>query len=104
MADLRSLERINAPTVQLGDDQKAIFLMLKRRLENDKPRTIFTCPSDGTTLVFTDGAYEPGLDGAPGVGSIGGVLFHWSSGVVGPLDVSCPATLYQDGAKAANDI
>ena len=79
LADLRSLERINAPTVQLGDDQKAIFLMLKRRLENDKPRTIFTCPSDGTTLVFTDGAYEPGLDGAPGVGSIGGVLFHWSS-------------------------
>ena len=26
LADLRSLERINAPTVQLGDDQKAISL------------------------------------------------------------------------------
>ena len=77
LADLRYLERLNATTVHSDDEEKEVFQVLKQRLENDKPRTIYTSPVCRTALVFTDGAFEPAKGSDANVGSIDGVLFHW---------------------------
>lgn len=75
---LRKLENMNVRSVELEDEQVQMFSFLQKRLNHSKPRCITTSSETLPTLVFTDGAYEPGGDseGLVGTASIGGVIYY----------------------------
>ena len=75
---LRKLENMNVRSVELQDEQVQMFSFLQKRLNHSKPRCITTSSETLPTLVFTDGAYEPGgdSDGLVGTASIGGVIYY----------------------------
>ena len=75
---LRKLENCTVKSVALQDEQVQMFSFLMKRLNHGKPRCITTSCETLPTLVFTDGAYEPGddADGLVGKASIGGVIYY----------------------------
>lgn len=72
MADVREIGLTSKSKVALDDGALEAFAMLKTRFEQNTPKSIRLRGDGSPVLLFTDGSFEPSVDGDKAM--IGGVL------------------------------